>query len=333
MLARVFIEFKRASVNFKSILMFASFAKKIERKQVASTQSIELSRAQIETLTHLNLQDMLENFGIAHSRRGRRAIERVFWSPAQLLARQLAHFDSRIAEIGLQDSARELLARYIHHLEIVGAKNIPPRGGVIFVANHPGMTDTLACFAGIPRADLHAVSLDRPFVHALVNVSKRVFYVADDSNKRLALVRQIARFLQKGGAVLICPAGHIEPDPALTRDAVTALDAWSASLGLFAQLAPASLFVPTVISGVVYAPALDNPLTRLRKTPRERERTAATIQAFLQSSGLIKARMRPRIEFGAPLCAGDLRSLQDNMAITRAITHAAKPLLERAFKA
>lgn len=289
-------------------------------------------RAQIETLTRLNLQDMLDNFGLGNLRRGRRAVQSAFWFPSQLLAKQLARFDTRIGAVGLQNAARELLAQYIDHLEIAGAEHIPARGGVIFAANHPGMTDTLACFSAIPRDDLYTVSLDRPFVRALPNLAQRVLYVSETSGQRLAIVRQITRYLHAGGAVLICPAGHIEPDPAVMPGAVDALQEWSPSLGMFTQLAPDSVIIPTVVSGVVYAPALYNAFTQRRKTARDRERAAATIQAFLQSSGWIKKRMVTRIEFGAPLAARDLRSVGDHTAITQAITQAVKPMLERASR-
>ena len=294
-----------------------------------NTQSA--SCAQIETLTRLNLQDMLDNFGLGNLTRGRRAIEGAFRFPSQLLAKQLAHFDARIGEIGLHNAARELLAHYVHRLDIVGAEQIPVRGGVIFAANHPGMTDTLACFSSILRDDLFTVSLDRPFVHALPNLAQRVFYVSETSGQRLAIVRQITRYVQNGGAVLICPAGQIEPDPAVMPGAANALEKWSASLGMFLQLAPESVVIPTIVSGVVYGPALNNPLTRRRKTPRERERAAATIQAFLQSTGLIKHRMTPRIEFGAPLSARAVRGHGDHTAITREIARAVEPLIQRAL--
>jgi hypothetical protein len=288
------------------------------------------NRAQLETLTRLNLQDMLDNFGLGKLARGRRAVESAFWFPSLLLAKQLAHFDARIGEIGLQNAARELLNQYIERLDVVGSENIPARGGVIFAANHPGMTDTLACFSSIPRDDLFTVTLDRPFVRALPNLAQRVFYVSETSGQRLAIVRQITRYVQNGGAVLICPAGQIEPDPAVMPGAADALKDWSASLGMFVQLAPKSVIIPTVVSGVVYAPALYNPFTQRRKTPRDRERAAATIQAFLQSSGLIKHRMTPRIEFGAPLAANELRALGDHTTITRALTECVKRLLENA---
>ena len=288
------------------------------------------TQVQLDTLTRLNVQDILENLGLDNLKRGQRALARLFWLPAKHFAKQLAHFDARISEIGLQDAANELLSKYIRHLDIRGAENIPARGGVIFAANHPGMTDTLACFSSIPRADLYTVSLDRPFVRALPHMAQRIFYVSEETGQRLATVRQIARHIQNGGAVLICPAGRIEPDPAVMQDASASLQEWSPSLGLFVQLAPESVIVPTVVSNVVYGFALHNAFTRTRKTPRERERAAASVQAFLQTGGLIKNRMVTRIEFGAPISARELRAHGDHAAITREITHAVEPLIRRA---
>ena len=282
----------------------------------------------IDTLTRINLDDMLDNFGLRDLKRGRGAVEKIFWSPAQLLARQVMQFDQRIGEIGLARAARELLFQYVDDLDVIGAANVPPRGGVIIAANHPGMTDTIACFAGAPR-DLHPVSIDRPFVRVLPNIAARTFWVSENPNERLTVVRQVARFLQNGGAVLICPAGQIEPDPAVMPGAVESLATWSESLGLFVRLAPDSVIVPTVISGVIYAPALRHPLTRVRKSQKDSARIAATLQAALHATGWIKNKMQVKIEFGAPRRATDLIARGDAATITRAITDDVKAIIAR----
>jgi 1-acyl-sn-glycerol-3-phosphate acyltransferase len=283
----------------------------------------------VDTLTRINLQDMLDNFGLSHLQHGRGFIERLFWLPAQLLARQVIRFDQRIGEVGLANAARELLFQYIAHLDVIGADHVPTQGGVILAANHPGMVDTLACFTATPRDDVHPVSIDRPFVRVLPHIAERTFWVSQNPNERLIVVRQVARFLQRGGAVLICPAGQIEPDPAVMPGAIESLAGWSDSLGLFVRLAPDSVIVPTVVSGVIYEPSLHNPLARLRREKKDRERVAATLQAALQSSGLIKNRMRVKIEFGAPMHAADLISLGDATAITHAVTDTIKPIITR----
>ena len=285
---------------------------------------------QIEALTRINAADMLDNFGLAGLRYGRRLIERLCWPPARVMASQAARFDRRVGEAGLQAAAREWLLSWVNRLDIVGGDHIPTNGGVIVAVNHPGMTDTLACFSSIARPDLHIVSADRPFVRTLGHVAQHLFFVSDQPGERLTMVRQVSRFVQQGGAVLIFPAGRIEPDPAVMPGARESLAAWSDSLGLFVRLAPQSIVVPAVVSGVVYGPALHHPLTRLRRSAKDRERAAATIQIAWQSTGRSARQMQVRIEFGAPLPAADLIPLGDSGQITRAITAAVGRLIDRA---
>jgi hypothetical protein len=107
------------------------------------------------------------------------------------------------------------------------------------------------------------------------------------------------------------------------------LAAWSDSLGLLVRLAPHSVVVPAVVSGVIYGPALRHPLTYLRRSQRDRERVAATLQAFWQSTGRITRHMNVRIEFGAPLPAVDLIPLGEVVRITQAVTAAVGSLIDR----
>jgi len=284
---------------------------------------------QVTVLTRINIQDMLDNFGLSQVRYGRRFFERAFWSPAHIFARQMAQFDRRIGEVGLADAAREVLLSYVNRVEIVGAENVPTNGGLVLASNHPGMMDTLTCFSTIPRTDLRIVSANRAFVRALPNIAERSFWVSENLSERLGVVRQVTRFLQAGGAVLICPAGQIEPDPATMPGAIESLAHWSDSLGMFVRLAPQCVVVPTVISSVVYAPSLKNPLTRLRREQRNRERVAATIQVFLHTIGYLRSRMQVRIEFGAPLRAADLIALGNASAITKSISESVKQVIVR----
>lgn len=272
---------------------------------------------------------MLDNFGLSGWRYGHRLIECLCRPPAQALAWQAAAFDRRVGEVGLQAAAQDWLLPYVNRLEIVGVEHVPLSGGMLFAVNHPGLTDALACFAGLARPDMHFVSADRPFIRALTHIAQRTFFVSDRPTERLTVVRQVARFVQQGGAVLICPAGQIEPDPAVMPGARESLATWSDSLGLFVRLAPQSLVVPAVVSGVIYGPALRHPLTRLRRLQKDRERIAATLQAFWQSTGRITRHINVRLEFGAPLPAADLIGLGGADRITQAITAAVGSLIDR----
>lgn len=292
-----------------------------------SSTIIDQNRIQIETLTRINIQDMLDNLGLSKFGRGRGLVRRLFQWPAELFARQVAHFDERVGKVGLQIAAHELFKRYVNRLDIIGVEHIPASGAVVIAANHPGMTDTLACFASIPRSDLRVVSGDRPFIRALPNIAQRTLIVPANPLERFTVVRQISRYLKGGGAVLICPAGQIEPDPAVMPGAIESLTTWSDSLGLFMRLAPECVVIPTVVSNVVHGPSLYNMLTRMRHEKKDRERMAATFQAFLHSTELIRRKMNVRIEFGRPLYASSLIPLGNATAITATVTEAVKSLI------
>src|SRR5512139_1101373 len=130
-----------------------------DRQSIAVTTSVE-------TLTRINFDDMLANFGLGGLRLGRGILERLCRAGARHLAEQALSFDRGVGEIGLQAAARQWLLPYIHRLDVVGAQHIPMSGGLILAANHPGMTDALAVFSSVPRPDLQLVSADRPFVRA-----------------------------------------------------------------------------------------------------------------------------------------------------------------------
>jgi hypothetical protein len=81
--------------------------------------------------------------------------------------------------------------------------------------------------------------------------------------------------------------------------AVAALDRWSASADNFARLAPGLVIVPVVVSGVISPSALRNPLTRLRRSRRDREWLAATLQVLVPALRNVDV----RVEFGRPIHA------------------------------
>ncbi len=283
--------------------------------------------SQIKALTYINVQDMLDNFGLSQLRRGRRVIERLLSVPARLLARQVARLDQRVGAIGLQAASRELLLKYVRRLDVIGAENVPATGGVLLATNHPGMSDSLVCFTGIPRQDVAIVSVDRPFLRALTNICQHLLFISDRPDERALIVRQVARRLREGHVVIVNPAGQIEPDPAVMPGALEALQNWSDSLGLFVRLAPEAVVVPMVVSGTIYGPTLSNPLTRVRRNQRDRERVAATIQAFLLTIGYLRSRQVVRVQFGPPLAAADLIGLGSVDTITEAIREATRSIM------
>jgi putative hemolysin len=183
---------------------------------------------------------------------------------------------------------------------VEGGENVPRKGPLLLVSNHPGLADAVALFAATPRTDLRVVAAERPLLEALPNTKRYLLTVPETGPGRFGLVRAATRHLRRGGAVLTFPGGRIEPDPAALPGAVQALDRWSSSVDLFARLTPELTIVPAVVSGVISPAALRNPLTWLRRRRRDREWLAATLQMLTPALHDVTV----RVEFGSPVRAG-----------------------------
>jgi putative hemolysin len=219
--------------------------------------------------------------------------------PARRLARQILAYDTIVGESGLETGGAWALKRLSRNARIKGQENVPRRGPLLLVSNHPGLADAVALFAATPRDDMRVIAANRPFLDALPSTSRYLLTVAETSAGRSGVVRAAARHLQGGGAVLTFPGGRIEPDPAVLPRAVEALDHWSSSADLFVRLTPRIAVVPVVVSGVISPWALRNPLIHLRRHRRDREWLAATLQLLIPVLRDVEA----RVEFGSPIYA------------------------------
>jgi hypothetical protein len=194
--------------------------------------------AQVDALTRINTAEFIEALGLGHVRRGRSALERLCRPAAQQIACDMAQFDAILGVRGLHYGANEVLTKLVKRLEVTGADRIPRDGPLLIAANHPGLSDVLAIFATCDRADLRIVAPEYPLLRALRGVNRHFIYVPCERGRRLQVLHEILTHLRSGGAVLLLPAGNIEPDPAVSRAAVTSLESWSASIGLIARRVP-----------------------------------------------------------------------------------------------
>jgi hypothetical protein len=264
---------------------------------------------QIDTLTDINLDDLFDAGGLSCLRHT--PLRRLVRPSARRFALVAHEFDSRAGEEGLAQASSWLLHRMSGGAQVTGAEHIPATGPLVILANHPGMTDTVALLASLAsRPDLLVIALDRPFLRALANVAKQLIFVADEDARRLSVVRAVAKHLKQGGALLTFPAGDIEPDPATfgRRRAVESVERWSDSFVLFARLAPQTRFVPAIVSNVVSPEARRHGLTCLRRTDQNKERLAAALQVAMPRYQKLVA----RVAFGPSqqACASDLASLR-----------------------
>ncbi len=274
-----------------------------------------------EPLIDLNLDDLLDSLGAAH--RGRSILRPLLRPAARRFARIVREFDDRVGIAGLAAGSEWLVRRMAGGLQVSGLSHLPATGPLLVLANHPGMTDTVALFASLrTRPDLRVIAQDRSFLRALPNVAENVFFVAGDGASRTRVLRAGVNHLRQGGALLSFPAGAIEPDPAAAgaRPAVDALQAWSASFTLFARAVPQTRIVAAIVSQVMSADALRHPLTRRRRNAADREKLAASLQVHWPPYRAMPA----RVAFGAP----DMLREQDAAGLRRTVIARAGALIE-----
>jgi hypothetical protein len=231
----------------------------------------------LQTLTQINLDDLVSSFGWPDQPVPARALRWIFHKPAQTFAKFMLEFDSAIGERGLVEAARLTQKRFVRDVRVFGLDRLPD-SPFLALSNHPGITDTLALFAALNRPGLKIIALDRPFLMALPNLSRQLFFVHDDPASRMKLVRQVSGHLRGGGSALTFPAGEIEPDPDVYPGAVDSLQNWTDSVGVFVRMAPETVILPVLVRNVIWDKIAKHPLLKIKKTRTEREKLAAALQ-------------------------------------------------------
>lgn len=279
----------------------------------------------LETLTQINLDDLVSSFGWQDSPLLSRLLRFLFRNPAKTFAKHVVEYDDIVGAHGIVKGGWNLSRRYVQDIRIIGADRIP-ESSFLALSNHPGMTDTVALFAALNRKDLRIIALDRPFLNALPHTTAQLFYVYDDPAKRMTLVRQVSAHLKKGGAILTFPAGHIEPDPDIYPGAVDSLKDWTDSVGVFIRMAPDTAILPVLVRNVVAKKYAEHWLLRIKKTKEEKEKLATALQLL----GMVMFNEKPvtvTIQVGKPIYAKELGTTETE-AIHQAVLNEMKDLIE-----
>lgn len=238
-----------------------------------------MTSSQLDTLTQINLDDLVASFGWQNFPPLAWLIRRTFLRPARKFAGQMVEFDHLVGQSSLAQASRTILQKqYVRDVRVHGSEHIPSGGAALFLSNHPGMADTVSLFAAINRSDLKIIALHRPFLASLTNVTRDLFYISDNASERMRAVRHVSAHLRNGGCVLTFPAGNIEPDPLIYPGALDSLSNWSDSAGVFLRFAPQTRIVPVLVSGVIWEKTARHWLTKLKRTRYEREKLAAALQ-------------------------------------------------------
>jgi putative hemolysin len=266
-----------------------------------------MNQKQLEALTNINLDDLVSSFGWQKYPLLAKLLRAIFKKPARVFAQHVIKYDDIVGSEGIVAGGWNLTNRYVKELRIINANRIPA-SAFLALSNHPGMTDTVALFAALNRNDLHIIALDRPFLNELPHTSKQLFYVYDDSAKRMSLVRQVSSHLKSGGAALTFPAGEIEPDPDIYAGAVESLSQWTDSVGVFVRMSPNAAVLPVLVRNVVAKKYANHWLLKIKRTKTEKEKIATALQLL----GMILFNEKPvtvTIQIGNPIYGRDVNEI------------------------
>jgi hypothetical protein len=253
---------------------------------------------QIELLTGIFAREGAEALGWEHGRPGGAAARAMLGRAARQVVREFVATDEAFASRALPDAARWTLDHFSASVEVAGLDRVPRSGPILLVANHPGLTDAVAILASLDRPDVRIVAADYPFLHEMRGLGRHLIFLGATGTSQLGWIRAVCRDLRGGGVVLLFPAGRLEPDPAISGTDGAVLS-WSASVNVIRRLAPETQVVPAAVTGVLSPRAFAHPLTRIRRTARDRQRVATLVQMI----GPQYRRVTARIAFGAPLAA------------------------------
>jgi 1-acyl-sn-glycerol-3-phosphate acyltransferase len=284
---------------------------------------------QLETLTQINLDDLVAAFGWRNLPLLSGALRKLFFGTARKFAKQMVDFDSAVGQHGLVNASRLTQRHFVQDICVFGSDLIPA-GPFLALSNHPGMTDTLSLFCALRRPDLKIIALDRPFLNTLPNMSKQLFYVKNDLASRITLVRQVTSHLRAGGSALTFPAGEIEPDPDIYPGAIESLQTWTDSVEVFIRMAPETAVLPVLVRNVIWDKAANLPLLKIKKTKDEREKLAAALQLL----SMVLWNFKPvsvTVQIGKPITIKELGTT-DARAIHQAVLSEMKHLIENSRK-
>jgi 1-acyl-sn-glycerol-3-phosphate acyltransferase len=263
----------------------------------------------INDLRHSLTDDLMRLLGLPKGGIPRHVLNPFLWPPATIFSRLADRFDRMVEQSGLREACSWALSRFAQGAEIKGGDYIPVEGPLLIAANHPGTIDGLAIASSIPRSDLKIVITGIPFIQKLRSTAEHLIYTPFDTHERMATVRSIIRQLESGGSLLIFPTGTVDPDPDIMPGAHEALEQWSPSLDLILRKVPQTQVLVTIVSGVLRPSYLSNPLAKLHKGLRERQKVAEFLQVAQQLLLPKSGSLLPRVSFAPPISVLQLQTL------------------------
>lgn len=268
---------------------------------------MESKFAQVSVLRNSILDDVFKGFDTARQRWLRKVVQPFVWPSANRFAKLATTFDQYVVRSGFHQAMRQILPNFVSGVEVRGAEHVPEEGPLLVVSNHPGTFDSLVIAASLPRDDLNIIAAGFSVLKSMPATSRHLIFASTDTHERMGVIRSALRHLKTDGALLIFPAGRMEPDPAVLPGAPEAMGAWSPSLELFLRHVPQTKALITIVSDVFVPGFLRNPLIRLWRGVRDPQPVAEVLQVAVQMLFPKIMRLKPRISFSIPKSIEELR--------------------------
>lgn len=285
--------------------------------------------ANVSALTHEITLEILGAFGLPRSKWAEKTIGSMFKKPATKFSQLMASLDQNLAKYGVREAARRLLPVFVDDSTVSGVENIPMEGPLLITSNHPGTVDGVVISAHVPRDDLKVFVGGIPFLDNLPNLRDFLIFSGKRTNVRATALRRSIQHLENNGALLIFPAGQIDPDPAVLPGALDALENWSRSIALMLRKVPHTKILPTITSGVLAKESTQTPFATLRKDGVAKRRIMEFIQTMRQVLSGERFDLTTRVSFAPPVGIKDLGNLRDADQVMRVIVDRAKYLLSQ----
>jgi len=184
----------------------------------------------------------------------------------------------------------------------------------LIVSNHPGICDSASLLSIIERPDIKIAAFDKTFFKSLPNLYKYLIPIEEGRHGFSNSISLMLRHLENGGALLLYPAGIIEPDPEYNKDF---LKEWFSVIGYFCLKAQKKNFnfkiLPVVVSNIYSKKTLELKLVNLKKNKEEKEKSAALNIIITRSTKNQKIKIDFKKEFDSLILA---ETYKDSKIIT-----------------
>ena len=286
------------------------------------------SSAKPTSLAGMILDDVLTTFNVKRVKALRYLVTLLGSKTTRWLADLLSRWDRQIEHSSFVETARDALDLFTSGFELSSAEEIPKTGPLLAVANHPGMYDSIGAIVTVGREDVRVVAARREFFRVLPNINRHLLTIEDDASLRLEAMRHIIQALKDGQAVIIFPSGKLEPEPSLMQGAASALEQWSASIGIFLSKVPETRLLPILISQTLTPKAWQSWPARLPKIQKRQHQAAMGWQFVKQRVSKDPAWKLPlRIDTGRIKTASELDPSLDPKKLANAVQDEMKHLL------